>query len=201
MASRLSADARRRQLLDVAASHFAGHGFHAASMAELADLAGVTKPVVYQHFRSKRDLYREVVEDSGRRLLDAILARTAAAAGPREQVEAGFEAYFRFVDEHPDAFHVLFGSDARRDGELLAAVDGVERAIADTIAGLIEAGLDDDHRVTLGHAIVGLGEVVGRRWLAGGRTTDAASIAAEVADLAWNGLRGVHPHDHRPPTT
>src|SRR5438128_12649599 len=114
---RLPAVQRRRQLLDVSLEVFARRGFHAASMAEVAEAAGVTKPVLYQHFGSKRQLYLELLEDVGQQLSDAIAKATAAASGPREQVTAGFGTYFRFVSEHRSAFTLLFGSGARRDEE------------------------------------------------------------------------------------
>ena len=84
-------------------------------MNDIAEAAGVTKPVLYQHFGSKRDLYREVLEDVGGRLEETIAKAAAGAPGPREQVEAGFGAYFRFVAQEQDAFQVLFGGDTRRD--------------------------------------------------------------------------------------
>ena len=94
---RLPAVQRRRQLLDVSLDVFAQRGFHAASMAEVAEAAGVTKPVLYQHFGSKRELYLELLDDVGQRLLEEVQKATAAAGGPRQQVAAGFAAYFRFV--------------------------------------------------------------------------------------------------------
>ena len=82
-AARLPAARRRQQLLDVALRVFGEQGFHPASMNDVAEAAGVTKPVLYQHFRSKRDLYREVLTDVGAQLLDAITKATTAAAGRR----------------------------------------------------------------------------------------------------------------------
>ena len=74
---------------------FARQGFHATSMNEIADAAGVTKPVLYQHFTSKRGLYLELLSDVGNRLLEAIAKATANAGSPRAQVERGFAAYFQ----------------------------------------------------------------------------------------------------------
>ncbi len=85
---RLPAARRRRQLLDTARAVFAERGFHSTSMNDIADAAGVTKPVLYQHFSSKRDLFREVLEDVGGRLEETIAKAAAGAPGPREQVEA-----------------------------------------------------------------------------------------------------------------
>src|SRR3954471_19547312 len=125
---RLPAVQRRRQLFDVSLEVFAERGFHGASMAEIAEAAGVTKPVLYQHFRSKRELYLELLDDVGGQLLDAITKATAAATGPRQQVEAGFTAYFRFVQDERSAFRLLFGSGSRRDSQFSGAVRRVEEA-------------------------------------------------------------------------
>jgi AcrR family transcriptional regulator len=190
--TRLPAARRRRQLLDVAMRVFAERGFHPTSMNDIADAAGVTKPVLYQHFSSKRALYREVLDDVGAQLLDTVTKATAAASGPREQVELGFGAYFGFVARKREAFQVLFGSGARRDAEFAGQVAQVESAIADAVATLIEIeGLRDDERRLLAHGIVGLAEGTSRLWLGEQLDADPAELAALVADLAWRGLRGV----------
>ena len=121
-ASRLPAARRREQLLEVALEVFGELGFHPASMNDVAEAAGVTKPVLYQHFRSKRELYKQVLTDVGDHLLDAITKATAAAKSPHEQVELGFIAYFRFVEANEAAFRVLFGGGTRRDEEFAAQV-------------------------------------------------------------------------------
>src|SRR5436190_10599703 len=166
----LPAVRRRPQLLDVALEAFAQRGFHGTSMDEVAKAAGVTKPVLYQHFGSKRDLYRELLDDVGQRLLEEVQKATAAAGGPRQQVTGGFEAYFRFVAEHESAFRLLFGGDGReRDDEFADAVRRVEDAMAEAIAALIEADIDADHRRLLAYGIVGLAETTSRYWVVDGR--------------------------------
>ena len=144
--ARLPAAERRRQLLDMALEAFAANGFHVTSMDDIAEAAGVTKPVLYQHFRSKRALYIELLDDVGARLMESITKATATASGPRQQVEAGFAAYFRFVAAHENAFRLLFGSLARRDEEFSAAVRRVEDSIAEAIADLIDADIDAAHQ-------------------------------------------------------
>lgn len=191
MAVRLPAARRRRQLLDVALTAFAERGFHATSMDDIAEAAGVTKPVLYQHFTSKRDLYLELLDDVGGRMMDNIAKAVAAATGPREQVEAGFLAYFGFVDREADAFRLLFGSGTRRDEEFERAVRRVEDSIAEAVAVLIEVAIGPDHRRLLAHALVGMAEATSRRWVADGEANDPAVLARRVAELAWAGLRGV----------
>lgn len=190
-APRLPAARRRRQLLAVAVVRFAAKGYHATSMEEIADAAGVTKPVLYQHFGSKRHLYLELLDDMGRDLLEAIGKATATAAGPRLQVEAGMEAYVRFMVERPQAFPLLFGSGARRDPEFADAVRTVERTIADAVASLIEAEVDDAHRRVLAAGVVGMAEGVLRHWIADASEVPPDALARQMADLVWAGLRGV----------
>jgi AcrR family transcriptional regulator len=192
VSQRLPAARRRRQLLDVALSVFAARGFHATSMNDIADAAGVTKPVLYQHFSSKRALYRELLDDVGAQLLEAITKATTAATSPREQVALGFRAYFHYVDTRREAFQVLFGGGTRRDTEFATQVTQLEAAIAEAIAALIEIeDLAPDDRRLLAHGIVGLAEGASRHWLGEQIDADPDALAALLADLLWRGLRGV----------
>ncbi len=192
--TRLPAAERRRQLLEVALQVFADKGFYGTSMNEVAEAAGVTKPVLYQHFTSKEALYRELVDELGTRLERAIVEGVADADGPRQQVEAGFHAYFRWATREGPAFRVLFAEHNRADPVLATAIEKVESAVADRVAGFIEVeGLSDDERQVLAYGVVGLAESTSRHWLGLGLGpgTGADAFAAQVAQLAWSGLRGV----------
>ena len=190
--TRLPAARRRKQLLAVALDVFAERGFHPTSMNDLAEAAGVTKPVLYQHFGSKRELYLELLDDVGSRLQEAIGKATSEARSPREQVERGFAAYFGFVAEHQAAFQVLFGGGTRRDEEFAGYARRVEETIADAIAALIEVeGLPESERRLLAHGIVGLAEGTSRHWLRDRTPADPDELATRVAELAWAGLRGI----------
>jgi AcrR family transcriptional regulator len=191
MSVRLPAAARREQLLAVALEVFARQGFHGTSMNDVAEAAGVTKPVLYQHFSSKRDLYLALLEEVGARLLSAIAKATGDAASPKDQVARGVAAYFRWVSDDHASFTLLFGSGARRDGEFADAVRRVEQAIADAIAPLIQADIDLEHQRTLAFAIVGMAEGASRHLVRAGGAFDPERVAAQVAELAWAGLRGV----------
>jgi AcrR family transcriptional regulator len=196
---RLPAARRRRQLLEVALDRFAASGFHGTSMEEIADAAGVTKPVLYQHFGSKQVLYLELLEMVGVELLDAVVAGAAAEREPYPRVLAGFRAYFRFVAERTSGFQLLFGSGARQADEFADAVWALEAGVAATIGSFIEADVDESHRDLLGYAIVGLGEVTARRWVsqhgavASARLdpAEAEVLARRLSDLVWAGLRGL----------
>jgi AcrR family transcriptional regulator len=204
---RLTADARRRQLFEVALSLFAEHGYASTTMDDIAEAAGVTKPLVYQHFDSKRALYLELMDVFSRELVTRIVKATANAEGPRQQVELGFAAYFELMVGNEPAFRLLYGRDAPDDPELGAALRRVEETIARAIDPLIDAGLDPEHRLLLAHAVVGVAEGASRHWLdarrqraladspedgALSRDEEAAVLATRLADFAWAGLRQVH---------
>ena len=161
-------------------------------MNDVADAAGVTKPVLYQHFASKRELYLELLDDVGDRLLAAIAKATGRAGTPHMQVERGFQAYFHFVADDRDAFLLLFGSGARRDEEFAAAVRRVERTIAEAIAALIDADIDADHRRNLAYGLVGLAEGTSRHWVDQVLDLDPDRLAEQVADLGVGRLRRIH---------
>ncbi|MBW3556692.1 MAG: TetR/AcrR family transcriptional regulator [Actinobacteria bacterium] len=191
MPRRLPAPRRRRQLLDVALERFAATGFHATSMDEIAEAAGVTKPVLYQHFGSKRHLYLELLDDMVGQLMDVVTKATASAQGPHQQVEAGFAAYVSYMVERPQAFRLLFGGGSRRDREFAEAVARAEDAMAEAVAALIEADIDDTHRRVLAYAVVGMAERVLRHWEAERPAIAPEALVRQMADLAWAGLRGV----------
>ncbi len=146
---------------------------------------------------------------SSRELVDRIVTATAAAEGPRQQVELGFAAYFELMVHNEPAFRLLYGRDAPDDPELGAALRRVEATIAEAIDPLIDAGLDPGHRLLLAHAVVGMAEGASRHWLDARRervehhagqsgavsddgSEEAAGIATRLADFAWAGLRQVH---------
>jgi AcrR family transcriptional regulator len=202
-AKRLPADRRREQLLDMALKLFASRGFNATTMEDIAEAAGVTKPLLYQHFDSKRALYLELADSVADSLVEAIGKAVADAEGPRQQVAGGFAAYLHLVLTHADAFNLLFGSDVPNDPDLSRAVRGVKSTIAEAVDPLIDAGLEEGHRRMLAYAVVGMAEGASLHFLTtrvqsdevpqGSEAADEATrLAARLADLAWAGLRSVH---------
>lgn len=198
-ARRLPAARRRTQLLGVALEAFGSKGYHGTSMDEVAEAAGVTKPVLYQHFPSKRALYLELIRSTGDDLLEAIAESATAQPDPHARVLAGFDAYFKFVRAKTNAFRLLFGGDARQQGDFAAAVQDAEGKIALAIAHLIDVDLPEEDREILAYAIIGLAEVTSRQWLlrseaAGERelaAEEAARLALRLTDFVWAGLRGL----------
>jgi AcrR family transcriptional regulator len=193
--ARLSADARREQILDVAIEVFGRGGYYGASMNDIADAAGVTKPVLYQHFDSKSELYGALLDEVGARMLGAIAKATADAVDGRELTVEGFRAYFRWVAQSHDEFMLLFGGGARHAEEFAARIKRITDEAAASIAPLIAVDIDAEHRDTLAHALVGLAEGASRRLVGIGEQFDPDVVADEVSALAWAGLRAVHRGD------
>ena len=188
---RLPAEQRRRQLLGVATELFADRGFHATSMEDIAEAAGVTKPVLYQHFPSKRALYRELLDDVDRLLTERLVEATASVATGRERVQAGFAAYFHFVTGNRASFRLLFGASVRNDAEFAAVAEATIDRVAELIAELIDIDAASEHRRTLAHAMVGMAEATSRRVANDEGEEDPDRLARWLAEMAWFGLRGV----------
>ena len=193
MSTRLPAVERREQIVDVAISAFARHGYHGTSMNDVADAAGVTKPVLYQHFRSKQALYLALIDEVGHRMITRIAKATAGAAGGKAQTEQGFSAYFEWVADDHDAFLLLFSTQANRDDTATQAIKAITSQAASAIAPLITVELDHEERRTLAHGLVGLAEGVSRRLVERGDEFDPVALGRLVANLAWAGLRAIGP--------
>ncbi len=161
-------------------------------MDEIAEAAGVTKPVLYQHFPSKRALYVELLDDTGRELLAKLAEATNRAMTGRERVEEGFRAYFNFAVSNRAAFRLLLGTSLRSDAEFASVVEEILAAVAETISTLIEIPASDEQRLVLATALVGMAEGVSRRTIIEPNVAlDPDELARWISELAWFGLRGV----------
>lgn len=190
-ASRLSASDRREQLLEVAIEAFAARGYHSTSMNDVAAAAGVTKPVLYQHFDSKRALYIALLDEVGKRITDAVLAATKNTDSGKEQTRVGFIAYFNWAADNPREFQLLFGSNDRTDSEFLAMTHDLENSLACAIAPLINAEINSRHQRTLALGLIALAIGVSHHLIAEGEPFNPNEIAEQVFQFAWAGLRSV----------
>jgi AcrR family transcriptional regulator len=187
---RLPRSARRKQLLAAAQQVFVAQGYHAAAMDDIADRAGVSKPVLYQHFPGKLELYLALLETHCDGLIDRIHTAMAATTDNKDRVRRAAEAYFDFVDHESEAFRLVFESDLRNDPAVRERVDRVEQvciaAITDTI--MADTGVSRAPAELLAAGLVGAAETAARFWLAGGRQVDKPEAVALVAALNWRGI-------------
>ncbi len=187
---RLPAAERRAQLLEVACRVFAADGYRGASMEAIADAAGVTKPVLYQHFPSKQALYLDLLASETALLREALEQAFSQAGDNAERLRRGFGAYLRFVDTRQDAFRLLFTGALGLEAAFQRRVAGFRTWVADRVTAIIraEAGLPEARARALAVAIVGMAEGAATWWLAEGRPLPAEELAEELAGLAWKGF-------------
>jgi AcrR family transcriptional regulator len=202
---RLGAPQRREQLVAAAQRLFAERGYRATTMEDIANAAGVTKPLLYQHFESKRALYLELVQQVSNDLLDALRSSQLHASGPRQMTESGYRAYFELIVTHEDAFRLLFGRSTPEDPELSNAAHEVETAVLDVIEVSMPEQLAPEHRRLLAYSIVGMAEGGTRFWVEWSKNKakavgqdqivtspeDVRLLAERVSQMAWAGLRSV----------
>jgi AcrR family transcriptional regulator len=190
--SRLPRGARRLQLLQAAQDVFVAQGFHAAAMDDIADRAGVSKPVLYQHFPGKRELYLALLEEHVGQLADKVNEALAATDDNHERVQGAVTAYFEFIDAEGEAFRLVFESDLRNDADVRAIVDrGTEmcvEAIAEVIAA--DTGADKERALLLAAGLTGLSETSARWWLPRKGTVSRDEAISLLTALAWRGISG-----------
>ena len=190
--TRLPRLARRRQLLDAAMEVFVARGYHAAAMDEIAERAGVSKPVLYQHFPGKQELYLALLDESVGRLVEAVASAVRSTSDNRQRVNATFAAYFGYVAEHSGTFKLVFESDFSSEPAVRARLDAADRECADLISQVIreDAGLADDEAYLLSIGMIGMAQVSARYWLSTLGSIPREAAEQLVARLAWCGISG-----------
>lgn len=198
---RMTGQQRREQLLDVARTLLAEKGFNATSIEEIAHRAGVSKPVVYEHFGGKEGIYAVVVERELRRLVDMITSALSDGAHPRLLVEQAAVAFLDYIEECPDGFRILVrdspsagpagrtGTFSSRLGDIAARVQHILGAHFD------EHGYDPELTALYSQALVGMVALTGPWWLQT-RQPSREAVAGHLVNLAWNGLAHL---EHDPP--
>jgi len=188
---RLAASARRAQLVEVGRTVFAQRGFEAASVEEIAERAGITKPIVYEHFGGKEGLYAVVVDREIEHIVERIV--TAISAGsPRERLERAALAFLTYVEERPGGFAVLLrdAPASKRTGEMPALMyDLADRVGAIFTEQFRKAGYDAKAAPIYAHALVGMVAFVGQWWTESRKPPPVETVASHIAALAWMGLR------------
>jgi AcrR family transcriptional regulator len=191
---RLTADQRREAILDSALEVFARHGYHAASIDDIARVAGVSKALIYEHFPSKRDLHAALLERYVGELFE-LLAESAATSEPGEvRLRAGVDAFLAFVESRPDAFRMLFRDAV--EPEVAESLRGLANQSAAAVAALIATEprerRADDEREAEGIAMFGAllsGAVQSLAlWWDEHPDVPRERLVARVMEFAWIGF-------------
>lgn len=191
-ARRVPRPVRRRQILAAAQDVFVARGYHAAFMDEIADGAGVSKPVLYQHFPGKFELYLALLDEKIDELQRAVAAALSSTPDNRDRVRACIDAYFTFVDTGGGAFRLIFESDLRQEPAVAQRVDRLLEVSVDSIADTItrDTGLPRTESRLLSCALAGLAEVSARWWVSAEDRMGRDRAVELLASLAWRGVSG-----------
>ncbi|MEU3045771.1 TetR/AcrR family transcriptional regulator [Streptomyces sp. NPDC006984] len=202
-AKRMPREVREQQMMDAAVQTFGRRGYRAASMDEIAELAGVSKPLVYLYLNSKEELFVACIRREAARLTEAVQAAAEPGLAPDRQLWAGLEAFFRHTAENPDGWSVLH-RQARTHGEPFAAeVAAMREEIVAFVTALIAAAREGTPAAAgrggelagrdvegLAQSLVGAAEsLAGWANESGGLT--AKEAAATLMNFAWTGLGGL----------
>ena len=197
--TRLPRDQRRVQLLDAASEVFTSKGYHAAAMDDIADAAGVSKPVLYQHFPSKLDLYLALLDQSCDRLVDVVGEALASTDNNADRVIATVAAFYEFISSTGGEFRFVFESDLTGDGAVQRRLSRVNDEISDAIAEVIagDTSLPPQQAKLLAVSLVGIAQVSARYWISGETSAITLDEAKHlVSSLAWRGISGFPLAEH-----
>jgi AcrR family transcriptional regulator len=188
---RMRGPERKAQLLKVARKVFGTNGFHGVSMDDVAKEAGVTKPILYDHFDSKEALYLALLDADAQSLEEKIREALAAPTGNRERIRASFQAYFDFVDEHAEGFRLMMQETVGTDDVFRSNVGKVRDHIMSEVSDLIvresQGRLDRQEADDVALALVGMVETAARRDPGGAKERRTRTVDTLVR-LAWRGI-------------
>ena len=190
--ARLPRDERRAQLLVAALEVFTAAGYHSAAMDEIADSANVSKPVLYQHFPSKLDLYLAVLDLHIDSLVFAIQKAIASNRENSSRVAATVEAYFGFIDNEGEAFRLLFESDMNLEPQVRERLNRMTYDCAAAVSAVIsiDTGLGKEESMMLAVGIIGTVQTTARHWLDRDGKIDRKRATELVMNLIWRGISG-----------
>ncbi|HEY7223523.1 MAG TPA: TetR/AcrR family transcriptional regulator [Micromonosporaceae bacterium] len=188
--ARLPRSARRKQLLEAAQEVFVAQGYHAAAMDDIAERAGVSKPVLYQHFPGKLDLYLALLDTHCDAILERMHAAMSSSTDNKVRVAAATSAYFDFIDHESEAFRLVYESDLRNEPSVRERFDRVERGCVDAITETIMAdtGIGREPAELLAAGLCGAAEIASRFWLGGGRKVAKQEAETLLTALLWRGI-------------
>jgi AcrR family transcriptional regulator len=194
-AKRLPREVRERQILDAAVTVFSRYGYHDASMDEISEVAGISKPMIYAYLGAKEDLFAACIHREATSLLDAIVSGIETGRPADVQLWHGLRSFFDFVAEHRDSWRVLHRQSLSQGAPFTDELMAMRQRAISLVAGVVtRAGTDEGvgraaaiTGESLAAALVGAGESLADWWL--DHSEDSAStIASRLMNLVWMGF-------------
>lgn len=189
---RLPRNERRAQLLEAALGVFTENGYHQAAMDDIAARAGVSKPVLYQHFPGKLELYVALIDQHASEL-EHLVRDALALDDNKTRIHTMVEAYFDFVSQEGAAFRLIFESDLANEPEVRRRLDQIVLTCAEAMADIIrdETQLDRQEAVLVGVGLVGLAQTMARHWLGQGSAMSKETASRITGSLIRRGIAGL----------
>ncbi len=189
---RLPRGERRALLLTAALEVFTAAGYHSAAMDEIAVRANVSKPVLYQHFPSKLDLYLAVLDFHIDTLVFEIQKAIASTPDNANRVKATVVAYFNFIEREGEAFRLLFESDMNVEPAVRERLNRMTYDCAAAVSAVIslDTGLPQEAAMLLGVGMIGYAQVTARHWLDRDSKLTRQQAVELVENLMWRGISG-----------
>ncbi len=190
---RLPREERRDQLLLIASEVFVDRGFHAAGMDEIAERAGVSKPVLYQHFSSKLDLYLAVLQQHGDILVAGVRQALRTTTDNRQRLRAAVQAFFDFIEHDSQGYRLIFENDYASEQQVAAQVKVAIEACTDAVFDLIsqDSGLEAHRARMIAVGLVGISVDCARYWINADRPISKEDAVEGTVMFAWGGLSHV----------
>ncbi|MET0977318.1 MAG: TetR/AcrR family transcriptional regulator [Paeniglutamicibacter terrestris] len=191
--TRMTGVQRRLQLMDISRQLFSSRGVDGTTIEEIARSAGVSKPIVYEHFGSKEALYMEVVTNEYRELLARITESLSGEDTSRVLLEKAALAILTYIEDNTAGFRILVRDAPPSEpggtyATLLSKVtEQVEEILADEFA---QRGFSSEDSSIYAQMLVGMVAMTAQWWL-DARVPDKRTVAAHVVNLAWYGLTGL----------
>jgi AcrR family transcriptional regulator len=191
--SRLPRDQRRGQLLVAASEIFVDRGYHAAGMDEIADRAGVSKPVLYQHFSSKLELYLAVLARHVENLVSGVRQALRTTTDNRQRLRAAVQAFFDFIEHDSQGYRLIFENDYVTEPRVAAQVKVATESCTDAVFDLIsrDSGLEAHRARMIAVGLVAVSVDSARYWLNNDRPIPRDDAINGTVQFAWGGLSHV----------
>jgi AcrR family transcriptional regulator len=184
---------RRSAIMRAGLEAFTEKGFHLASMDDIAERAGISKPILYQHFPSKHELYLGILDERVDAIVQQVSGAIEAASTNKGRLEAAISCYFTLVDDADLGYRLIFESDFTMNHDVRARVEDVVSQVSRIVGAEVskQTGMSLGEANILAGGLSGMAQAAAWRWLRLGRPVSIEKAIEQTLDLAWNGLNSI----------
>jgi AcrR family transcriptional regulator len=191
---------RRSAVMRAGLEIFTEKGFHLASMDDIAERAGVSKPILYQHFSSKHELYLGILDERVEAIVQQVRTAIESASTNKTRLEAAISCYFNLIDDADLGYRLIFESDFTMNHDVRARVEDVVSQVSRIVGAEVskQTGMSLGEANILAGGLSGMAQAAAWRWLRLGRPISMELAISQTLDLAWNGLISIQVKESSP---